>query len=309
MFRLAHLSDIHLGPLPDVSYRELISKRITGYINWRRNRRHSLAETVIASIVADLRDYAPDHIAVTGDLVNLALDREIELARAWLEVLGSGEFVTVVPGNHDAYVPGALDRVCTAWGRHMTADGRNGPVTRRDFPFLRVRGPLAIIGLSSARASAPFMASGFFPEEQDAKARRMLDETRERGLFRVLLIHHPPVRGATATHKRLFGIRRFQSMVAKHGAELVLHGHTHLPTTHWIAGHGGGQVPVVGVAAAGQAHGSAKPAAQYNLIDVDGGPGDWQVSLTRRGIVSTAGEMADLWSGPLVRGADSLLVG
>ena len=38
MFRLAHLSDVHLGPLPDVSYRQLASKRITGYLTWHRNR-------------------------------------------------------------------------------------------------------------------------------------------------------------------------------------------------------------------------------------------------------------------------------
>ena len=42
MFRLAHLSDIHLGPLPEVSYRELASKRITGYINWQRNRKRAM---------------------------------------------------------------------------------------------------------------------------------------------------------------------------------------------------------------------------------------------------------------------------
>lgn len=304
MFRLAHISDVHLGPLPEVSYWELLSKRITGYINWRRNRRHTLAEDIIARIVDDIGKFAADHVAVTGDLVNLALDAEIRLARSWLEALGPGDGVTVVPGNHDAYVPGALDRVCTAWDEYMRGDAAERPVTRRDFPFLRVRGPVALIALSSARASAPFMASGFFPEVQEIRARRLLDETRESGLFRVLMIHHPPVRGATAAHKRLFGIGRFQDMIAKHGAELVLHGHTHLPTTHWLDGPDG-KVPVVGVAATGQAHGSAKPAAQYNLIDVAGGPGNWQARLTRRGIVSTDGTMDELWSGPLQYGTGS----
>jgi 3',5'-cyclic AMP phosphodiesterase CpdA len=308
MFRLAHISDIHLGPLPDVSYRDLASKRITGYINWRRNRQHTLAEDIIARIVDDLKTYAPDHIAVTGDLVNLALDREIELAKAWLEVLGKPEDVSVVPGNHDAYVPGALDRVCRSWDGYMRGDGADRPVTRRDFPYLRERGPVALIGLSSARASAPFMASGFFPDDQEEKARRLLAEARERGLFRIVLIHHPPVRGATAAHKRLFGIGRFQKMIADCGAELVLHGHTHLPTTHWIDGPDR-RVPVVGVAAAGQAHGSAKPAAQYNLFDVSGEPGSWHVALTRRGIASTEGALADLHSGPLEFGADASWIG
>src|SRR5690606_41949448 len=74
MFRLAHLSDAHLGPLPDVTYRELASKRAVGYINWQRNRRRHMHDSVIDTIVADVRASGADHIAVTGDLVNLALD-------------------------------------------------------------------------------------------------------------------------------------------------------------------------------------------------------------------------------------------
>ncbi|TIO72439.1 MAG: metallophosphoesterase, partial [Mesorhizobium sp.] len=34
MLRLAHISDVHLGPLPDVTYRDLASKRVLGYVNW-----------------------------------------------------------------------------------------------------------------------------------------------------------------------------------------------------------------------------------------------------------------------------------
>ena len=61
-------------------------------------------------IVADIKASSPDHLAVTGDLVNLALDAEIEMARYWLETLGSPHDVSVVPGNHDAYVPGPSTR-------------------------------------------------------------------------------------------------------------------------------------------------------------------------------------------------------
>src|SRR5690606_27905453 len=98
---------------------------------------------------------APDHIALTGDLVNLALDREIEMARLWLEGLGTPQNISVVPGNHDAYVPHALNKACCAWGAYMASDGAEPITNRHQFPFLRVRGPLAIIGISSARATAP----------------------------------------------------------------------------------------------------------------------------------------------------------
>ena len=288
MFRLAHLSDVHLGPLPDVTYRDLASKRMVGYVNWQRNRRHHHHDGVVDTIVDDLKAQAPDHLAVTGDLVNLALDGEIEFAKLWLETLGDPAGVSVVPGNHDAYVPGAFDKACRAWAPWMHGDGSARPVDRDSFPYLRVRGNVALIGVSTAKATAPFMANGFFREDQAARMGKLLAETGRRNLFRVVMIHHPPVRGAVAQHKRLFGISKFQKVVRQYGAELVLHGHSHLPTLHWIEGHGGSPVPVVGVAAAGQAPGGHCPAAQFNLIDISGEPGNWQVVLTRRGLTGPA---------------------
>jgi 3',5'-cyclic AMP phosphodiesterase CpdA len=287
MFRLAHISDIHLGPLPAVSYRDLASKRMVGYVNWQRNRKRFLHEGVIGSIIDHLKAADADHLAVTGDLVNLALDGEIELARLWLETLGSPQDVSVVPGNHDAYVPGAFDKICRAWGAWMTGDGQNAPSDRHGFPYMRVRGQVALIGVSTARATAPFMANGFFRDSQARRLGRMLDDAQARGLFRVVMIHHPPVRNAVAQHKRLFGISRFQKTMDRHGAELILHGHSHLPSLHWI-GARGKSVPVVGVAAAGQAAGGRKPAAQYNFIEIDGEPDAWSIRLSRRGLTGAA---------------------
>jgi 3',5'-cyclic AMP phosphodiesterase CpdA len=293
MYRLAHLSDIHLGPLPDVTYRDLASKRVVGYVNWQRNRRRHMHDAVLETLIADLKASAPDHIAVTGDLVNLGLDSEVEMARLWLETLGSPQDVSVVPANHDAYVPGSFDKACRAWGPWMSGDGANQSVDRNAFPYLRVRGEVALIGVSTARATAPFMANGFFEEGQALRLGRILDETAQRGLFRVVMVHHPPVRGAVQQHKRLFGIGRFHKTVHRHGADLVLHGHSHDPSLYWIGGRGP-RVPVVGVAAAGQGPGGRHAAAQYNLIDIDGEKGGWSVRLTRRGLTGPAMPPSDI---------------
>ena len=299
MFRLAHLSDIHLGPLPDVEYHQLVSKRAIGYVNWHRNRRRFLHDSVIDAIVDDMKAAAPDHVAITGDLVNLALDIEIEMARQWLGTIGAPDDVSVVPGNHDAYVPGAFDKICRAWGDYMRGDGAAPPRDRNAFPYLRVRGDVALIGVSSARAwrsrKKPVAMNGAVARGLGA----LLDDAGKRGLFRVVMIHHPPLRNAVAAHKRLFGIGRFQKTVAAHGAELILHGHSHLPSTGWFPGAGGRLVPVVGVAAAGQAPGSAKPAAQYNLFEISGKPGRWEVALSRRGLAGPAIPVSELSSLPL----------
>lgn len=283
MFRLAHISDVHLGPLPDVTYRELASKRVIGYVNWHRNRRKLMHEGVLGAIVDDIEAAAPDHLAVTGDLVNLALDGEIEFARLWLEELARTFDVSVVPGNHDAYVPGAFDKISTAWGRFMVGDGCEGRASRGAFPYMRARGPVALIGMSTARATAPFMANGFVGDEQARRLGRRLDEAAALGLFRIVMIHHPPVRGLVRQHKRLIGIGNVQKTIARHGAELVLHGHSHEPTLSWIQGPAG-EVPVVGVAAGGQSPGGSHPAAQWNLIEVSRRNDGWSVILTRRGV-------------------------
>src|SRR3990172_6530337 len=98
MFRLAHFSDPHLGPLPAVALRDLASKRLLGYLNWRRKRGSEFRPEVLEALVADMRQQRPDHIVVTGDLVNLGLHAEFVGASRWLATLGPHKDVTVIPG-------------------------------------------------------------------------------------------------------------------------------------------------------------------------------------------------------------------
>src|SRR5262245_27289467 len=142
---LAHLSDPHLAPLPQPHWLQLLGKRATGYLNWRR-RRHLVHRTdVLARIVTDLKAQFPDHIAVTGDLVNIALPGEYPPARAFLESLGPPQDVTLVPGNHDAYVRSATRVREQQWGDYMRGDEE--AAGNLAFPFVRRRGQLALIGL------------------------------------------------------------------------------------------------------------------------------------------------------------------
>ena len=174
MFVLAHLSDPHLAPLPFPHPRELLSKRGLGYLNWLRKRRSIHRADMLAALVADLKGHAPDHIAVTGDLVNLSLTKEFAPALAWLEGLGAPRNVTLVPGNHDSYVRSAADFADRHWGDFMRGDrGRN-------FPFVRRRGPLALIGLSTSLPTAPLAATGHLHGDQIAASRRAAGEAQAR---------------------------------------------------------------------------------------------------------------------------------
>lgn len=285
MVTLAHFSDPHLGPMLRPKPWQLLSKRILGYINWQRNRAKTFSDLYLNALIADLKEQNPDHIALTGDLVNIALPSEIERARLWLKHVGPADMVSVVPGNHDAYVPGALRNAKRAWQPYMLGDTSKGGV---GFPYLRKRGPLAIIACSTANASLPFMATGTFSRAQANATARLLHQNKH--LCRVVLIHHPPMRAATPAYKRMIGAHRFRDIIAQHGAELVLHGHTHINSTATL--HGPlGPVPVIGIASASNGPGHTKPSGSYNMFQIEGTTGTWSIRHKRYGITNSAGHV------------------
>jgi 3',5'-cyclic AMP phosphodiesterase CpdA len=151
---------------------------------------------------------------------------------------------------------------------------------------LRRRGPLALIGLSSAVATPLFMATGRLGWAQREKFATVLDAHKD--ALRVVLIHHPPVSEA-AHHKLLTDAPEFLRVIAAHGADLILHGHDHLAMLNWLPGPSGTRVPAVGVPSASAAPGMAKNSAAYNLYRIEGAPGTMRCEMIARGIDANGG--------------------
>ncbi len=259
-----------------------MSKRMLGYLNWRLNRgRGGMRPAVLDALVADVRAHRPGHICVTGDIVNIALDAELEPARQWLCSIGEPADVSVVPGNHDAYVGTSLKRTSEAWGPFLWGDDAQ----HVHFPFVRKRGKVAFVGVSSAKATGPFMATGLFDASQALRLAEMLEHLAHEGFFRVVMIHHPPTKGGAHWAARLVGASRFRQVVKHAGAELVLHGHTHRYSIGMIDGPDI-PVPVVGVPSASANATMARQGAGWNLFTVDGGPGAWSIKLAQRSFVA-----------------------
>jgi 3',5'-cyclic AMP phosphodiesterase CpdA len=279
-FTLAHLSDPHLPPLPSPRLSELMGKRALGYLNWTRNRHLYQRRDVLDVLMSDLQAQVPDHITVTGDLVNLALEAEFALARDWLESIGPPERVTVVPGNHDAYVRATAGRFADEWESYLAGD--DAPARGAIFPALRRRGPLALIGVSSAVPTPPLMATGWLGKDQIDALERLLAALSFEHAFRILLIHHPLRSKARA--KRLTDAPELLSLLKQHGVELVLHGHDHVHSTMWVEGPGQSSIPVIGVpSASARAHGHY-PDAAYNLFSIARDGDGWRCRQTVRGI-------------------------
>lgn len=286
MALLAHLSDIHLAPLPQPAIAELISKRGLGYLNWLRKRRDIHRPDVLAGVVADLKAQQPDQIAVTGDLVNLSLTSEFAPARAWLEALGDPRGTTFVPGNHDAYVRSVATRAIEDWADYMRGDAGES------FPFVRRRGRVALVGLSTSLPTLPLAATGRLGKEQLSKLGGVLDSLKREELFRVILIHHPPIPGVNR-FRRLHDAPALREVLRKHGAELVLHGHLHENSLIWLAGPREG-IPCIGApSASGSPHYKDDPAG-YNLFEIEGKPGDWHCMVITRAMSRDDGTIGEV---------------
>jgi 3',5'-cyclic AMP phosphodiesterase CpdA len=294
MVTLAHLSDPHLGPLPRVAPADLMSKRILGYINWKRNRDRTQDVAVLDALLADIRAAEPDHIAVTGDLANLGLPEEFANAAEWLRTLGRPRDVSVVPGNHDAYVKSSVANFSGACRDFMTGDA----VRDDTFPFMRRRGPLALIGVSTAVASPPLMATGRVGEVQAAALYEALTEAGREGLFRIVLLHHSPLPARSHWDRRLTDAKAVRTAIARAGAELVLHGHNHRTSVAVFKGRNG-PIPVVGAAAASVRPGGRRLGGSYNMFDIERHAGRWQVTMTERR-VNPAGGVETVMERPLL---------
>jgi 3',5'-cyclic AMP phosphodiesterase CpdA len=276
-FTLAHFSDPHLPPLPKPRLRELAGKRVLGYLNWTRNRHKYYRREVLDALVGDLQTHAPDHIAVTGDLVNLALTAEFAHAQAWLRSVGTPQSVTAIPGNHDTYVRATRHRFVESFGEYLRGD----EPASQTFPFLRRRGPVALIGLSSAVPTAPFMATGTLGRAQIGALERILVALSTEQLFRVLLVHHPL--RSDSRPKRLTDSADLIALLKRHGVELILHGHDHIHSTMWFDGPDR-KIPSIGVPAASALARGRHPAAAYNLYKIENVGNAWTCEQISRGI-------------------------
>jgi len=169
---LAHLSDVHLGPLPQgAAWNNFALKRIIGTLSWKL-RRHKLHNPAIAeALVEDIKAMAPDHVAFTGDLLNVSAHAEFPRAARWLQVFGDPSWISFVPGNHDAYVPVRWEQGLGHLAHYMTGDMAMAPTQSTAhiasiFPYVRLRRNLAMIGLSSAAPQSLTKAAGTLGPKQ-----------------------------------------------------------------------------------------------------------------------------------------------
>ncbi|GBQ84458.1 metallophosphoesterase family protein [Asaia krungthepensis] len=267
---LAHLSDVHLPPpSPLPSWRHFLNKRALSVVSWKRHRMHRHLPALTKAIETDMARHAPDLILNTGDLTNFGLAREFDAAASWLATMPAP--CLVVPGNHDAMVSAPWETHAGQWGPWMEETDES------HFPYCHVRDNIAVIGVNSAIPTPPFMACGRVGKAQRERLAAVLDATRH--LCRIVMIHHPPRTGLVKWRKSLLDQRGVAETIARHGAALVLHGHSHDATLSTIRNT---SIPLLGVASASLS--SSRPWRQsgWNRIAVSRREEGWDIDLTTR---------------------------
>ncbi len=269
--RIAHFSDLHLRGTTKVALMRIATnKRLTGYLNFvvRRARHHST--DAFAAMLDDIATQNIDHVVITGDLTNLSLDSEFEAVSTLLHSTSclSPDRVTIVPGNHDQYTKGAYRnrRFERHFQRYLQSDLNTADTT---FPIVRLRGPLAILGLTTAVPRPLLIAAGHVGDDQLATFAQVIGSEAVRGKTLIVLTHHPLIYRASALKTFRNGLRNASAVLtvlSNAPRVLALHGHLHRRVVHRLPTRAG-ELWSIGAASATLIHGGAHQVAGYNVYD------------------------------------------
>ena len=283
LITLGHLSDLHATDPSRASLAALSSKRFFGWLSWNLRRSRLYKREIATALLDDLKREAPDHVALTGDLINISLPAEFKAAAGILRALGTPDWVTLVPGNHDAYVDMPFERAWAHWLSYLESDpaeseGVSNSAQTSQYPnvfsfpgrlpSVRIRGDLALIGVCTALPTKLFFAGGQVGLGQLEQLESTLEALRARDLCRVVLIHHPVVDGHVARRRRLSDSGALREVLERAGAELVIHGHNHRSEFKSLAGRDGA-IPIVGVRSGSYGGPNPKKTAQYHIYQFE----------------------------------------
>lgn len=273
--RIAHVSDLHvLSPARVALRRVLFNKRVTGYANLLLKRARVYRRDYLLSVLTQAAA-AADHVVVTGDITNLSLEEEYEEATRLLHDLARTTEVTVVPGNHDIYLPAVFHerRFPHHFAPFFQSDlpGLALDLPAGRFPSVKLRGSVAIVGLSSAVPRPPFVSAGYVGREQLAQLERILEHPEVARRTAVVLIHHSPFDSRFRVEQLRGGLvdaRALRRTLLPLARGLVLYGHLHV-RRHARLATTAGALDVVCATAAAVDHPDPRIRAGFNLYEID----------------------------------------
>ncbi len=181
-----------------------------------------------------------------------------------------------MPGNHDLYTRGSLTsrRFGNYFAPWLESDLPELAVDvgGARFPVVKLRGPAAIVALSSAVPRLPLVAAGELGGAQLRALARVLAHPEVASRTLVLALHHPPMHRWSRLKTHLEGLRDAPELLrllrtVERG--LVLHGHLHRRLQRTLVTDTG-KLLHVGATSASLEHASPDRMAGFNIYGLEG---------------------------------------
>jgi 3',5'-cyclic AMP phosphodiesterase CpdA len=179
-----------------------------------------------------------DVVAISGDLTQRSRAGEFQRAHAFIRDANKVSRVITVPGNHDV-----------AWWRAPLGFGEKSKVyenyrrfiDRNLEPVLHVPGA-TFVGINTAHGVTrrtltwnlrDISIIGDIHKKQLDQAQQIFNKSAPRDA-RVIVMHHNPVRGELSQRHGLKNTHKILGAFAEMGVDLVLCGHDHQESVHYI---------------------------------------------------------------------------
>lgn len=235
--RFLHLSDVHVtqdyfrSPFRKLGWRRAIA--LFELSVGGRAKKYARSRETITRILEDRVRHDVDHVILSGDLTAYATEWEFEQARAAIGDLGNDRSkITIIPGNHDVYTPGAYNtRRFERYFGHLLESDLPEYTVDGPFPFVRLVGEeAAVVGLMSARVPPiPGFSFGVIGLKQLGALRDIVHDSRLAHRAILVTVHHAPIAPSGRKDRFLHGLMDadllFHHLRGPRFA--VLHGHIH----------------------------------------------------------------------------------
>ncbi|HLA14936.1 MAG TPA: metallophosphoesterase, partial [Gemmatimonadaceae bacterium] len=179
-----------------------------------------------------------DVVAISGDLSQRARAGEFQRAQVFIRDAAKVSKVITIPGNHDV-----------KWWHAPLGIGRRAKIfeSYRKFihtdlePVLHVKG-VTLVGINTAQGVTrrtltwnmrDISIIGDVKKQQLEVARRIFEKSPPKDA-RVIVMHHNPVRGELSGRHGLKNTQKILGAFAEMGVDLVLCGHDHQESVHYI---------------------------------------------------------------------------